>query len=177
MEGNNIVPRRTSKKTIEVEDKQLRDYELVLIINPEVEGEGFDAIIENVNQFVTGNGGSVSDVERWGKRRLTYPIEPPQQGGLPIVPFPPMAILAFETMILIAFIASISGFAILTRMQRSKSKVYDHLLTVDRFAIGLVDLNDESMTAAIEIFKQNHTEDIDEFFEAKPNKSQELREI
>ncbi len=112
-----------------------------------------------------------------GVTPLTYPIEPPQQGGLPIVPFPPMAILAFETMILIAFIASISGFAILTRMQRSKSKVYDHLLTVDRFAIGLVDLNDESMTAAIEIFKQNHTEDIDEFFEAKPNKSQELREI
>ncbi len=87
MEGNNIVPKRTSKKTIEIEDKQLRDYELVLIISPEVEGEGFDAIIENVNQFVTGNGGSVSDVERWGKRRLAYSIEHFAEGNYVLTRF------------------------------------------------------------------------------------------
>ena len=63
------------KKVLKVEDEQLRDYELVLIISPEVIEERFDTIIENVSQFITGKGGIISDVERWGKRKLAYPIE------------------------------------------------------------------------------------------------------
>ena len=63
-----------SDKVVKTEDKQLRDYELVLIISPEVTDERFDTIIDNLNQFITERGGSVSDVERWGKRRLAYPI-------------------------------------------------------------------------------------------------------
>ncbi len=58
-----------------LEEEQLRDYELVLIISPEVQGENFDSVIGNVSQFVTGKGGIVSDVEQWGKRRLAYPIK------------------------------------------------------------------------------------------------------
>ena len=69
------MSRRTSKKVLKEEDKQLRDYELVLIISPEVAEEKFDAAIDNVSQFITGRGGIISDVERWGKRRLAYPIE------------------------------------------------------------------------------------------------------
>ena len=68
------MPRRTSKKVLEAEDKQLRDYELVLIISPEVVEEKFDATIDNVSQFITEKGGTISDIERWGKRKLAYPI-------------------------------------------------------------------------------------------------------
>ena len=56
-------------------DEQLRDYELVLIINPEIAEEQFEATVDNVNRFVTEKGGAVSDIERWGKRRLAYPIK------------------------------------------------------------------------------------------------------
>ena len=69
-----MVRIKTSKKVLEVEDKQLRDYELVLIISPEVVEEKFDAVMDNVSQFITENGGTVSDVEQWGKKRLAYPI-------------------------------------------------------------------------------------------------------
>lgn len=34
-----------------------------------------DALIDKVSQFVTGKGGTVSSVERWGKRKLAYPID------------------------------------------------------------------------------------------------------
>ena len=64
-----------SKETLPVKDEQLRDYEMVLIISPEVTDEKVDTIIDNVGQFVAGKGGSISDVERWGKRRLAYPIK------------------------------------------------------------------------------------------------------
>ena len=53
----------------------MRDYELVLIINPEIGDEALDALIDSVSQFVTGKGGTVSSVERWGKRKLAYPID------------------------------------------------------------------------------------------------------
>ena len=76
-----------SKKVLKVEDEQLRDYELVLIISPEVGGEKFDAVIDKVSQFITGRGGIVSDVERWGKRRLAYPIRHFEEGSYVLAQF------------------------------------------------------------------------------------------
>ena len=64
-----------------VEDEHTRDYELVLIVSPEVQGEKFDAVMDNVSQFITGKGGIISDVEQWGKRRLAYPIKHFEEGS------------------------------------------------------------------------------------------------
>jgi small subunit ribosomal protein S6 len=61
--------------TISQEDKELRDYELVVIISPEVTDEAVDGVIGRISQFITENGGSVSNIERWGKRKLAYPIK------------------------------------------------------------------------------------------------------
>ncbi len=56
-------------------DEQLRDYELIFIVSPEVVEEKFDATIDNISRLITGRGGIVSDIEQWGKRRLAYPIK------------------------------------------------------------------------------------------------------
>jgi small subunit ribosomal protein S6 len=64
-----------SQKEVKVEGEQLCDYELVLIINPEVAEERYNTIIENVNRFITERGGVISEVERWGKKKLAYPIK------------------------------------------------------------------------------------------------------
>jgi small subunit ribosomal protein S6 len=56
------------------EDKELRDYELVVIVSPEVD-EAIDRVIDNVSRFITENGGTVDNVDRWGKRRLAYSIK------------------------------------------------------------------------------------------------------
>ena len=82
-----MVAKRVSKEALKVEDKQLRDYELVLIISPEVGEEKFDAIIDNVSQFVTGKGGTISNVDRWGKRKLAYPIRHFMEGSYVLTQF------------------------------------------------------------------------------------------
>jgi len=83
-----MVSKRVSKKeALKVEDEQLRDYELVLIISPEVGEEKFDAIVENVSQFITGKGGAISNVERWGKRKLAYPIRHFMEGSYVLTRF------------------------------------------------------------------------------------------
>ena len=55
--------------------KQLRDYELVLVVSPEVAEEEFEAAIDTVSKFITDKGGTISDINRWGKKRLAYPIK------------------------------------------------------------------------------------------------------
>jgi len=64
-----------SQKEVKVEDEKLYDYELVLIISPEVAEEKHDTIIENISRFITDRGGVISGVEKWGKRKLAYPIK------------------------------------------------------------------------------------------------------
>lgn len=53
----------------------MRDYELVLIISPEVAEEEVANTVEKVNQFITGLGGAVVDTNHWGRRKLAYPIK------------------------------------------------------------------------------------------------------
>jgi small subunit ribosomal protein S6 len=55
--------------------KQLRHYELVVIIKPELADEAVDGIIDNLGKLVTQQGGVVDSVDKWGKRKLAYPIK------------------------------------------------------------------------------------------------------
>ncbi len=57
-----------------------RDYELGIVINPEVGDEQARAIVERVSQLIINNGGEVVRVNAWGRRRLAYPIERHRDG-------------------------------------------------------------------------------------------------
>ncbi len=57
-----------------------RDYELALIINPEVSEEETRAILDRVEQIVATYGGQIVRVNQWGRRRLAYPIERHRDG-------------------------------------------------------------------------------------------------
>ncbi len=59
----------------------MRDYELVFIVSPEVAEENLPATVEKVTQFVTAGGGTVGDINQWGKRKLAYPIQNFSEGN------------------------------------------------------------------------------------------------
>ena len=82
-----MAPKKVAEKALEVEAQQLRDYELVLIISPEVVNEALDATVENVNQLITGKGGIISDVEQLGKKKLAYPIRHFAEGSYVLIRF------------------------------------------------------------------------------------------
>jgi len=65
----------------------MREYEMVFIISPRVEGEALDAAVDNVSQFITGKGGVISSIDRWGKKRLAYPINHFLEGSYVLVRF------------------------------------------------------------------------------------------
>jgi small subunit ribosomal protein S6 len=53
----------------------LRDYELMYIISPDVADDAVSGVIDRVNGLVTTRGGSIKEVNPWGRRRLAYPIK------------------------------------------------------------------------------------------------------
>ena len=57
-----------------------RDYELGLILDPEVGDERARAIVERVTQTIGSNNGQVVRVNAWGRRRLAYPIDRHRDG-------------------------------------------------------------------------------------------------
>ena len=58
----------------------MRDYELVLIVHPEVADEDVTGVIERVNGLITGGGGEITKTDPWGRRRLAYPIDGQREG-------------------------------------------------------------------------------------------------
>ena len=58
-----------------------RDYELVVILNPEIGDDAVPETIQKVEQGITSRGGEVTDSNHWGRRRLAYPIKRHMEGN------------------------------------------------------------------------------------------------
>ncbi len=53
----------------------MRDYELTLVVRPDVEDTGLAALLEKIKGLITTAGGQGIQVEPWGRRHLAYPIK------------------------------------------------------------------------------------------------------
>ena len=74
----------------------MNSYELLYILNNELADEAKEAVIEKLNAVVTGNGGTVDNVDKWGTRRLAYPINYKNEGYYVLVNFTAGATLPDE---------------------------------------------------------------------------------
>jgi small subunit ribosomal protein S6 len=59
----------------------LHEYELVVVMNPEIPEEDVPAAIERVTGAITSRGGEVQEVQPWGRRKLAYPIKRHMEGN------------------------------------------------------------------------------------------------
>ena len=59
----------------------MRDYELVVILSPELAEEELPAAVDRLSQFIADRGGEVKDINRWGRRKLAYPIKSHSEGN------------------------------------------------------------------------------------------------
>ena len=65
----------------------MNSYELLYILNNELADEAKESVIEKLNAVVTANGGTVDNVDKWGTRRLAYPINYKNEGYYVLVNF------------------------------------------------------------------------------------------
>jgi small subunit ribosomal protein S6 len=59
----------------------LHEYELVVVINPEIAEEEVPAAVERVTNAITSRGGEVAEVTPWGRRKLAYAINRHAEGN------------------------------------------------------------------------------------------------
>ena len=52
----------------------MRRYELMLLLRPDLEDDKLQSAVEKVTRAIVNDGGSLSKVSPWGKRRLAYEI-------------------------------------------------------------------------------------------------------
>lgn len=65
----------------------MRDYELVVIINPQVTDEEIPKVIDKVTGLIVGKGGTITELNQWGRRKLAYPISQHSEGNYVLTRF------------------------------------------------------------------------------------------
>ena len=55
-------------------------YELALVVNAKIEDEAREAVVEKAKGYVARYGGTVTEVEEWGKKRLAYEVQKMREG-------------------------------------------------------------------------------------------------
>jgi small subunit ribosomal protein S6 len=76
----------------------MRNYEVAYIADPDLDEAAQTALDERVAGWITAAGGQTIQVDRWGKRRMAYPIKKRLDGVYVFVKaqLPPRATLDLE---------------------------------------------------------------------------------
>jgi small subunit ribosomal protein S6 len=76
----------------------MRKYELVCVIQPDLDEAALNGVLDRVKGWITESGGSVDKVDVWGKRRLAYEIRKQREGNYVLIDLsiPPTATSALE---------------------------------------------------------------------------------
>jgi len=61
-------------------DKSKRQYETTVIVNASLDDSQIDAVIGRVQDTITKNGGTIQAINKWGRKRLAYPINKKTNG-------------------------------------------------------------------------------------------------
>lgn len=65
----------------------MNKYELAVVLSAKLEDDERAAALEKVKGYITRFGGTVTDVEEWGKKRLAYEIQKMKEGFYYFVQF------------------------------------------------------------------------------------------
>jgi small subunit ribosomal protein S6 len=65
----------------------MRQYELMIILDPDLEDRTIQPSLDKFLAVVTKGDGTVDNVELWGKRRLAYDINKKSEGIYAVVNF------------------------------------------------------------------------------------------
>lgn len=58
----------------------MRDYELTLVLKPDLADKAREDLLEKIKKLVEDAGGKVESQDLWGKKTLAYPIKKEKEG-------------------------------------------------------------------------------------------------
>ncbi len=100
-----------------------RHYESVVIINAALEDDKIEEVIKKIEKTLASGEAEITDVERWGRKRLAYPIRKAKTGYY----------------LVIRFIADPSFIAKLDRFYRLEEQIFRSLIVhLDKEALKYI---------------------------------------
>ena len=58
----------------------MNKYELALVVSAKIEDYARTATVEKAKEYITRAGGTVTEVEEWGKKKLAYDVQKMSEG-------------------------------------------------------------------------------------------------
>ena len=58
----------------------MNKYELALVVSAKIEDDARAAVVDKAKEYITRAGGTVTEVEEWGKKKLAYEIRHMSEG-------------------------------------------------------------------------------------------------
>ena len=58
----------------------MNKYELALVVSAKVEDEVRNATVEKAKEYITSLGGTITNVDEWGTKKLAYEIQKMGEG-------------------------------------------------------------------------------------------------
>lgn len=63
----------------------MRTYETIFIVNPQIVGDEYTAVIDKFKGVLTDQNAEILNVDEWGTKRLAYPVKKQEQGTYVLV--------------------------------------------------------------------------------------------
>ena len=58
----------------------MNKYELALVVNAKIEDEARTATVDKVKAYIERFGGTITNIDEWGKKKLAYEIQKMREG-------------------------------------------------------------------------------------------------
>ena len=65
----------------------MKAYEMLLLLDPRLEEDAREGVVEKAQGLITADGGVVDKVDPWGKRRLAFEVDDHSEGDYVLFDF------------------------------------------------------------------------------------------
>lgn len=65
----------------------MREYESIFVLDPSVDDAQVDVELEKINEVMSKGDGEVTEVQKWGRRKLAYEIRKKKEGIYTLIRF------------------------------------------------------------------------------------------
>jgi small subunit ribosomal protein S6 len=100
-----------------------RTYESVVLINAALEDEQIEVTLNKIQESITTHGGDIVELDKWGRKRLAYPVKKAKSGYYAII----------------RYNSTPDQIAVIERNFRLDENIYRYLtIVLDKFALEAI---------------------------------------
>jgi small subunit ribosomal protein S6 len=65
----------------------MKEYESIFVLDPAVDDARVDVEVEKIREFITTRSGEVTEIQKWGRRKLAYEVNRRKEGIYTLIRF------------------------------------------------------------------------------------------